>query len=89
MKILGVFEAKTKFSEVCDEVFRTGRSVLVTKRGHPLVRIDPVAAYSAAKSEVWEVRERLDPSELPERDFSAPPRHRDPISSPFSEEDEP
>jgi len=53
MKILGVFEAKTKFSQV------------------------------------WEVRDRLDPSELPERDFSAPPRHRDPISSPFSEEDEP
>lgn len=88
MKILGVFEAKTKFSEVCDDVARTGQSVLVTKRGHPLVRIDPVASHSTAKSEVWEARERIEPSELPEPDFKTPPRPEEPVISPFSEEDE-
>lgn len=88
MKTLGVFEAKTKFSRVCDEVARTGESVLVTKRGQPLVRIDPLASYVDANSQVWEARERFDPAEMPERDFTAPPRPEEPVDSPFAAEDE-
>jgi prevent-host-death family protein len=88
MKMIGVFEAKTKFSKICDEVARSGRSVLVTKRGHPLVRIDPLPSYTTAKSQVWEAREQFDPSELPERDFTAPSRPEDPVDSPFAAEDE-
>jgi len=42
MKTAGIFEAKTKFSQLCDEVARTGESVMVTRRGKPLVRIDPI-----------------------------------------------
>jgi prevent-host-death family protein len=42
MKTAGIFEAKTKLSELCDEVARTGEPVLVTRRGKPLVRIDPI-----------------------------------------------
>ena len=42
MKTLGIFEAKTKLSEVCKEVAETHEPVIVTKRGKPLVRIGPI-----------------------------------------------
>ena len=54
MKTVGIFEAKTKLSEICEEVARSGKSVLVTRRGKPLVRIDPVASD---RFSVWENRE--------------------------------
>lgn len=53
MKTVGIFEAKTKLSEICDEVARSGRSVVVTRRGKPLVRIDPI---QADRHSVWEDR---------------------------------
>jgi len=43
MKTIGIFEAKTRLSEICDEVARTRVSVTVTRRGIALVRIEPVA----------------------------------------------
>ena len=42
MKTVGIFEAKTKLSDICDEVSRTGVPVMVTRRGTALVRIDPI-----------------------------------------------
>jgi prevent-host-death family protein len=42
MKYIGIFEAKTKLSELCETVAKTGESVTVTKRGKPLVQIRPV-----------------------------------------------
>ena len=42
MKTVGIFEAKTKFSDICDEVSRTGLPVIITRRGTALVRIDPI-----------------------------------------------
>jgi prevent-host-death family protein len=53
MKTVGIFEAKTKLSELCDEVARSGRSVVVTRRGKPLVRIDPI---EEDRHSVWEDR---------------------------------
>ena len=53
MKTVGLFEAKTRLSEICDEVARSGRSVVVTRRGEPLVRIDPVRDD---RFSVWEDR---------------------------------
>ena len=55
MRTVGIFEAKAKLSEICDEVARSGRSVVVTRRGKPLVKIDPVADDSFS---VWEDREQ-------------------------------
>lgn len=52
MKTIGIFEAKTRLSEVCELVARTHEPVTVTKRGKPLVRIDPV------DSDVMTIRER-------------------------------
>ena len=42
MRTIGIFEAKTKLSDICDEVARTGMPVMVTRRGTALVRIDPI-----------------------------------------------
>ncbi|MBU0678171.1 MAG: type II toxin-antitoxin system prevent-host-death family antitoxin [Verrucomicrobia bacterium] len=42
MKTVGVFEAKAKLSELCEYVRTKGESVLITKRGEPLVYIDPI-----------------------------------------------
>ena len=41
MKRIGIFEAKTRLSEVCEAVAASGESLTVTKRGKPLVRIEP------------------------------------------------
>lgn len=40
---VGIFEAKTKFSELCEQVARTGQEVVVTRRGKRMVRIAPVS----------------------------------------------
>ena len=42
MKAIGIFEAKTKLSEICETVAVSGEAYMVTKRGRPLVRIEPV-----------------------------------------------
>jgi prevent-host-death family protein len=41
-KTIGIFEAKTKFSEICELVASTGREIMVTRRGKSIVRIVPV-----------------------------------------------
>ena len=52
MKLVGIFDAKTHLSELCEQVAATHEPVTVTKRGKPLVRIEPVA------SELMTIRER-------------------------------
>lgn len=87
MKALGIFEIKTKLSQICDDVARTGESVLVTKRGKPLVRIDPLSDSNRGGSEVWEARRSyLNTHEIDE-DYRGPERHRDHLYSPFEDED--
>lgn len=54
MRTVGIFEAKAKLSEICDQVARSGESVVVTRRGKALVRIDPVATDNFS---VWDDRE--------------------------------
>jgi prevent-host-death family protein len=44
MEQVGIFEAKTKFTSLCEQVVRTGHSVVVSKRGHPMVMLTPVLA---------------------------------------------
>ena len=41
MEYIGIFDAKTKFSELVDRVVREGRPVTVTRRGVPVVDIVP------------------------------------------------
>jgi len=42
MKVIGIFEAKTHFTTLCDDVMRTGTPTLVSKRGKPWVMVTPV-----------------------------------------------
>ncbi len=42
MKNIGLFEAKTRLSEICEKVRKEKQPVLITRRGKPLVRIDPL-----------------------------------------------
>lgn len=52
MKTLGLFDTKNRFSEVCEQVARTGEPCTVTKRGRALVRIVPVE--EEFRSSVWD-----------------------------------
>jgi antitoxin (DNA-binding transcriptional repressor) of toxin-antitoxin stability system len=42
MKTVGIFEAKTRFPALCESVAASRTPVLVSKRGRPLVMIEPV-----------------------------------------------
>ena len=42
MKSIGIFEAKTKFTSICEQVVRTGLAVVVSKRGQPMVQVAPL-----------------------------------------------
>ena len=39
---IGLFEAKTRFSEICERVASEHVGVTITRRGAPLVRIEPI-----------------------------------------------
>lgn len=79
MKTIGLFEAKTKLSEICEQVSKSGQAVVVTRRGKPLVRIDPI------RDERMTIRERRadymarhgSGEEDDEVDFAAPERSRE------------
>jgi prevent-host-death family protein len=42
LKTVKLFDAKNRFSELCDAVARTGEPCLVTRRGKPLVQVIPI-----------------------------------------------
>lgn len=54
MKIVGLFEAKTKLSEICSQVANNREEIVVTRLGKPYVRIVP---YQSDKDSVWDARE--------------------------------
>jgi prevent-host-death family protein len=41
VKVVGVYEAKTNFTELIREV-QSGETVTVTKHGHPIAKIAPI-----------------------------------------------
>jgi prevent-host-death family protein len=51
MKSVGLFEAKTRLSELCAEVVKAGDSLVVTRRGVPWVRIEPIKEQRMTISE--------------------------------------
>ena len=56
MNTIGIFEAKTKLSQICEEVHKTKEPVLITKRGAPFVRIEPIRVSAQPTSAIWESR---------------------------------
>jgi len=79
MKTVGLFEAKTKLSEICAHVAEKGTPVVVTRRGKPMVRIEPVPDQEMT------IRERRDAylsryakqEKRDRKDFTPPSRSRD------------
>jgi prevent-host-death family protein len=51
MKLVGIFEAKTHFPGICDEVVASGTPVTVSRRGKPLVVISPIPPQDQADRE--------------------------------------
>ena len=51
MKTIGIFEAKTRLSEICEEVARTHVPVTITRRGTALVCIEPVTEQRLSMKE--------------------------------------
>lgn len=88
MRALGIFEIKTKLSQICEEVARTNEEVLVTRRGKPFVRIVPISHKEAGGSEVWEVRERYAGQLERAEELTLPKREVEPVYNPFSEKDQ-
>lgn len=50
---VGIFEAKTHFSEIVERVLRDGRTIIVTRRGMPVVEISPSRERSAGARLSW------------------------------------
>jgi prevent-host-death family protein len=77
MTTIGLFEAKTKLSELCERVARRREPVVITRHGRPLVRMEPVAPGNGKKSSVWAARSAWEKEHGPVREsFDAPPRSR-------------
>lgn len=57
MTSIGLFEAKTKLSELCEQVAKRRQGVVITRRGRPLVRIEPVGPGQGMSSSVWDSRD--------------------------------
>jgi len=80
MKTVGLFEAKTKLSELCDAVARTGEPVRITRRGKPWVRLEPEeSARVTIREGRAEYVTRHKGKEKPDAvDFEPPARSREP-----------
>ena len=57
MKSIGIFEAKTKLSQLCAEVAESREPYVITRRGQPIVQISPLSTKDRPAS-VWELREQ-------------------------------
>lgn len=56
MKKVGLYEAKTHLSQLCEETARTGEVCLISKNGRPLVKIVPYEDGEGRQS-VWDTVE--------------------------------
>ncbi|MBI4703655.1 MAG: type II toxin-antitoxin system Phd/YefM family antitoxin [Deltaproteobacteria bacterium] len=77
MRSVGLFEAKAKLSELCERVARDEQPIVITRRGKPLVRLEPAAERREATS-VWSAREAfLEVEGWPSEELDLPPRKVD------------
>ncbi len=77
MNAIGLFEAKTKFSEICERVAAKGEAVVVTRRGRPLVTIEPIPMPEGRPVSVWDRRADFEKKHGRfTEDFTLPPRQK-------------
>ena len=79
MKSIGISEAKTELSEICEAAAESGEPVTVTGRGRPLVRIGPIPAEPASIIERREayLAEYGPDEDEDDTDFEVPRRSRE------------
>lgn len=78
MKSVGLFEAKTKLSAVCAEVAESDESVIITRRGKPWVRIEPIEnEQPTIRERRAEYMARYGPEERPDDVDFVPPARKD------------
>ena len=86
MNAIGLFEAKTKFSEICERVAAKGVAVVVTRRGKPLVTIEPIPVAKGRPASVWDRRADFEKKHgRIAEDFALPPRERQPWRNPVED----
>ena len=86
MNAIGMLEARTKFSEICERVASQGVSVVVTRRGRPLVRIEPVRPARAKTRSVWDLRAEYEKKHgCLSDDFTLPRREKQTWRNPFDD----
>lgn len=86
MNVIGLFEAKTKLSEICERVAANGEPIVVTRRGKPLVRIDPLPAAPAHAASVWDRRDDYEKKHgRLTQDCSLPPREKQTWRTPLDD----
>lgn len=86
MKSVGVFEAKTRFSEICHEIAVSGVAITVTHRGKPLVRIEPIHNEQLKSKNVWDYRDQYVQENGPlTEEFDLPRREPQSWRNPFDE----
>ena len=79
MRTIGIFEAKTKLAEICRQVITLNEPVIITKRGTPLVRIDPIAQQTE-KSSIWSTAKKFHHNHpTDEVELELPPRSSSPL----------
>jgi prevent-host-death family protein len=77
MITIGLFEAKTRLSELCEQVSKRREAVVITRRGRPLVRIEPLSRGKGMGSSVWDSRDAWEKKHgSPEEDLELPARAR-------------
>lgn len=85
MKSIGIFEVKTKISEICERVKETHEPVLITKRGVPMVRIIPIESPEG-RSNIWNQRKKyIDNNGLLTEELPLPSRKTDKIINPLDD----
>ncbi len=83
MKTVGLFEAKTKLSELCSKVAETGVACTITRRGKPMVRLVAAMPMEEPSREfrhlsIGEARKAYEAKYGPiTEDFELPPRESD------------
>jgi prevent-host-death family protein len=83
---IGLFEAKTKFSDICERVAAKGVAVVVTRRGKPLVTIEPIPVAKGRTASVWDRRADLEKKQGRfTEDFTLPTREKQTWRNPLGD----
>ncbi len=59
MTTIGLIDATNKLSQICEQVYKMREPVVITKKGLPFVRIDPIPAASMSSSDIRTQRQRF------------------------------